>query len=86
MEAYGTWAKNVGSALADFGQPMSPAMATAIGDDGIQKQPLQLNGYAIIEADDLDSAVALVKDHPFLSAKTGEFSVEVFELLPVPEM
>jgi hypothetical protein len=86
MEAFGAWAKKVGDDLVDFGQPMTPAMATAVSDDGSRKDPLQLNGYSILKADDLDGAVELVKDHPFLSAKTGEFSVEVFELLPLPEM
>src|SRR5262245_12144590 len=86
MDAFGAWAKKLGSALADFGYPMTPGMATAVGDDGSRKKPLQLNGYSIIEAEDLDGAVELVKDHPFLSAKTGEFSVEVFELLPIPGM
>ena len=32
----------------------------------------------------MDEALKLVDGHPFLSAHSGKFSVEVFELLPVP--
>ena len=45
---------------------------------------LPSNGYSIVEATDRDAALALVVGHPFLSDKTGTFSVDVFELLPVP--
>ena len=86
MGAWGVWMEKVGGSLKDMGQPMDPRMAKAVVDDGSNGKPLQLNGYSIIEADSLDDAVKLVEDHPFLSDKTGKFSVEVFELLPVPEM
>jgi hypothetical protein len=86
MDAFGAWAEKVGNALVDFGNPMTPGMATAVIGDGTQGKPLQLNGYSIVEAEDLDSAVKLTGGHPFLSTGTADFSVEVFELLPVPGM
>ncbi len=43
-----------------------------------------LNGCSTIEAGKYDEALKLVDGHPFLSDKTGEFGVEVFELMPVP--
>ncbi|HUC95467.1 MAG TPA: YciI family protein [Candidatus Saccharimonadia bacterium] len=46
--------------------------------------PDQLNGFTIIQAENMDEALKLVDGHPFLSDKTGNFSVEVFELLPTP--
>jgi hypothetical protein len=42
-----------------------------------------LNGYTIVEADNLDAARALLDRHPFLSEGKGRFAVEVFELVPM---
>jgi hypothetical protein len=50
----------------------------------LEGEPTELNGYSIVEADDLDGALALVEGHPFLSDRTGNFSVDVYELLPIP--
>src|SRR5215831_4926350 len=75
MDAFGAWAQKVGGALADFGNPMAPAMATAVVGDGTQGKPLQLNGYSIVEAEDLDGAVKLVEGHPFLSTGTADFKI-----------
>jgi hypothetical protein len=58
----------------------------AVIDDGSEGSATDLNGYSIIEAEDMASALALVDGHPFLSDKTGHFTVEVFELMPVPSM
>ena len=66
------------------GQPM--AKGESVVDDGSEGKALQLSGYSIIQAEDMASAKELVDGHPFLSDKTGAFSVEVFELLPVPGM
>lgn len=84
MGAWKTWMEKLGPAMLDLGQPM--ANGRAVVDDGSDKQALGLTGYSIIEASNMDEAVKLVEDHPFLSDKTGKFSVEVFELMPVPGM
>lgn len=84
MGGWKTWMEKLGPAIVDIGQPM--ANGRAVVDDGSEKQALELNGYSIIEAADRDEALRLVQDHPFLSDKTGKFSVEVFELMPVPGM
>jgi len=75
-----SWMGKVGSALVDMGSPM--AKGKAVVDDGSEGIVTDLNGYSIVEADNLDAAVQLVDGHPFLSDKSGKFSVEVFELLP----
>ncbi len=82
MAKWGVWIEKVGSALTDMGAPMGKGKA--IVDDGSTGEATALNGYSIIEAEDLDAATELVEDHPFLSDKTGKFSVEIFELLPMP--
>ncbi len=39
-----------------------------------------LNGYSIVQAENVDDVISLVKDHPFLTLGTGEYAVEIFEL------
>ena len=82
MALWQTWMEKVGGALVDIGAPM--ANGRAVVDDGSEGEATDLNGYTIIEAEGMDEAVRLVEGHPFLSDHSGKFSVEVFELLPVP--
>lgn len=79
--AWGTWMAKVGDALVDIGMPMFNGRSVL--DDGSSGTALDLNGFSIIQAEDIEAAVALVDGHPFLSDKTGQFSVEVFELNPI---
>lgn len=82
MAGWKTWMAKVGSALTDVGFPM--ANGRSVVDDGSKGTPPELNGYSIIQASDMNAALKLVDGHPFLSDKSGKFSVEVYELLPMP--
>ena len=84
MAKWAEWMQKVGSAMVDMGNPM--ANGISIVDDGSESMASQLSGYTIIQAEDMAEAKALVDGHPFLSDKSGKFSVEVYELLPVPKM
>jgi len=66
MAAFMAWASKTGGALVDPGAPLGPAKVVSSNGviDGVAEGPS--GGYSIIEADDLDSAVALVTDHPFV--------------------
>ncbi len=81
MRAWGEWMGRVGSALVDGGAPFGDR--SAVGDDGSSPAPSDLNGYTIVEADSLDAARALVDGHPFLSDGKGQFTIEIFELVPM---
>ncbi|PIR69739.1 MAG: hypothetical protein COU47_01490 [Candidatus Niyogibacteria bacterium CG10_big_fil_rev_8_21_14_0_10_46_36] len=85
MAKWGDWMGKVGSAMVDVGQPMVK-QGVSVVDDGSTGTPAELNGYTIIQAEDMNDAQALVDGHPFLSDKTGKFSVDIYELMPVPEM
>ncbi len=82
MRAWGEWMGRAGSALADAGAPFGAR--SAVCDDGSDPQPSDQNGYTIVEADSLDAARALADGHPFLSEGKGRFSIEIFELMPMP--
>jgi len=82
LQAWGQWMGRVGSALVDGGAPFGAR--SAVADDGTSPVASDLNGYTIVEADDLDAARSLLEGHPFLSEGKGRFAVEVFELVPMP--
>ena len=67
MAAFMAWASSAGAALLDPGAPLGPARTVSSGSvtDGAADGPL--TGYSILQAADLDSAMDLVKDHPFVS-------------------
>jgi hypothetical protein len=81
MEAWGQWITRLGPSLTDVGAPFGAR--TALADDGSSPDPVELNGYSIVEAGSLDAARALADKHPFLTEGKGRFSVEVFELVPM---
>jgi hypothetical protein len=76
------WMSRVGSSVTDIGAPFGER--AAVGDDGSSPAPSDQNGYTIVEAPSLDEARSLLKGHPFLTEGKGRFSVEVFELVPLP--
>ena len=80
--AWTGWISGVGPALVDVGAPLGARVAVA--DDGSNPTPSDQNGYSIVEADSLDGACKLLDHHPFLAEGKGRFSIEVFELAPMP--
>ncbi|MFI5240443.1 MAG: hypothetical protein ACHQUB_01920 [Candidatus Saccharimonadia bacterium] len=80
-EAWKAWMTKVGSSIVDLGAPMGPGKAVV--DNDSMREAGDVNGYSILSAESMDKALELVMGHPFLSAKTGNFSVEVYELLPI---
>jgi hypothetical protein len=67
MAAFMAWASSAGDALIDPGAPLGPAKTITAGSvsDGPADGPA--NGYSILQAADLDSAVDMVRTHPFIS-------------------
>jgi hypothetical protein len=66
MAAFGAWVASVGDHMVDPGAPLGPAKTVSsegVTDGGTQAD---IGGYSLIKADDLDTAVGLVKNHPFV--------------------
>ena len=82
MAKWGAWMEKVGPALSDVGSPFGPG--TSLVDDGSTGSPVSLSGYSIVEAADLESATALADGHPYLSEGSGNYAIEIFEMMPVP--
>jgi len=67
MAAFGAWAAATGKALVDPGAPLGEAKTVSVGSvtDGAAQGPA--TGYSVLDAADIDSAVDLVRDHPFVT-------------------
>ena len=65
--AFAQWAAKMGAALADVGTPIRSV--TTISSAGIHNGTPAgpFMGWSVIEAEDGNAAIRLMKDHPFLS-------------------
>ena len=84
MGKWAAWMEGVGAAITDMGTPFGAG--TSLVDNGTTGLTVDLTGYTVVEADDLDSAKALADGHPFLSDGEGDFAIDIFELMPTPGM
>ena len=66
MAAFGAWVGKVVDALSDPGAPLGAAMTVSAGGvhPGAADGPVA--GYSVLRAADIESAVSLVRDHPFV--------------------
>ena len=79
---WGAWMEKVGPALLDVGTPFGPG--TSVVDDGSTGEPISLTGFSIVEAGSLSHAASLADGHPYLSEGKGNYSIEIYEMMPVP--
>ncbi len=52
---------------------------TVRSDGSTNDSATNLNGFSLIQAQDKDEALSLIKDHPYLAIGKGEYTIEVFE-------
>jgi hypothetical protein len=80
MEQWMGWFGQLGAAVVDGGAPFGPAKTIAGSGSVSDGGGAALTGYSILEAADLDEAVAKAKGCPVLSSGG---SVEVYEAMPI---
>ena len=83
MGQWNAWAGKVGDRMVDFGTPLDGGVQVA--PEGTAPSTREVVGYTLIEADSMDDALALAKDHPHLNMPGG-CTIEVHEALPIPGM
>ena len=66
MAAFGAWISATGQALADPGAPLGPSRTVSASSVTDGAAPGPFNGYSILEAADLDTALDLVRSHPYV--------------------
>ncbi|MGA8296222.1 MAG: hypothetical protein WB770_04190 [Acidimicrobiales bacterium] len=74
LEAFQGWAGGVGRLLVDPGAPVGAAKTVSASGATDGQNEAAIGGYSILEADDLEGAVALVESHPFI-ARGGTLQV-----------
>ncbi|MCR9250335.1 MAG: YciI family protein [bacterium] len=81
MKGWLAWKDSIGNGLLDFGAPLVGGQR--ILPDGTTKPSAkEVSGYSIIQAEDLDKAKRLLKNHPHLQW-TGGCDIEVHECVPM---
>jgi hypothetical protein len=81
MNLWGAWFERHGDAVDDPGFPFG--QRAAIGADGSDRPILNLTGYSVVLAENMEAARELCRDHPFLHEASADLSVQIFELVPV---
>jgi YCII-related domain len=77
-EGWPAWFAKLGDKLVDRGSPLAAGSAQR-SDGSTDAAAAHVNGYSLIQADDMDEALGLVSDHPYL-AQGREYSVDVHAL------
>ena len=80
MKAWEAWFTELGSAVADPGNPFTPAAKKVSSDGSIGDAAASASGYSVIEADSLDQAAKLATGCPVLQ---GGATITVFETFEV---
>jgi hypothetical protein len=74
-EGWPEWFQGVGERLVEIGSPMADGFV--VHSDGTTSDAAaSLNGYSIIQAEDRDEAIELVRNHPFLAAGS-DYAIQV---------
>ena len=81
MKAWEGWFGTLGGAVADAGNPFTPASKRIKADGSISSGAGSATGYSVIEADSLDAATDLAKGCPVLAGGASVGVYETFEVL-----
>ena len=83
MEPWMEWAKRCGDKLLDMGTPLGKARK--VTRQGAVSSSSIVVGYCILQAETMDEAVEMLKNHPHLEWMDS-CEVEVHEAMPLPGM
>jgi hypothetical protein len=72
------WFRKIGDALVDQGSPMIDGLILH-ADGSTTDDAAGLRGYGLVQAEDRDAALELVRDHPLFAAGP-EYTIELFEV------
>ena len=81
MKPWMAWAERSGDGLVDLGTPLGGGQK--VTKSGTSPSDKGVVGYSILQAENMEAAQALVKDHPHLEWAAG-CEVEIHESLPLP--
>ena len=85
MEAWMQWAKKAGAHLVEMGSPLTNARQLS-SEGKITSVKNQIVGYSILEAENMDGAIALLNGHPHVSGWSVDATIEIEESMALPGM
>jgi hypothetical protein len=83
MQLWIDWATRLGPALLDPGKPLGNAVT--VQPTGAQKSRTDIIGMSILQAESMDAALAMVRDHHHLHW-ADSCEITVLEEMPIPEL
>jgi hypothetical protein len=81
MEAWTAWFTDLGSAVADPGNPFTLAVKKIASDGSVGDAQPTASGYSVIEADSLDIAAKLASGCPVLQGGADITVYETFDVM-----
>ena len=82
MKAWMEWAQRAGDGIVDMGNPLGAGKE--VSATGTSDTSTNVGGYGILQANDMDAALALVEGHPHLMMPGA--NIQVYEALDIPGM
>ena len=67
MAAFMAWVESTGDAMVDPGAPLDKSTTVRSSGETAAAPSEAIAGYTIVQADDLATAVGLVRGHPFIT-------------------
>ena len=80
MDPWMAWAKKCGTGLVDWGTPL--ANAQIVNKKGSTQSKTDIVGYSVIQAETMEKAVEMLKEHPHLKWIDG-CKIEIHESIPM---
>ena len=81
MKPWMDWAAKCGDGLVDWGTPLGGGQK--LSKSGSSSSNKNVIGYSILQAEDMEGAKALLREHPHLDL-AARCEIEVHESLPLP--
>jgi len=81
MKPWMEWKEKIGDAVVDMGNPLGNGQK--LSKSGTTSSDREVVGYSILQAENMDDAVELLKGHPHLEWNKG-CDIEIHEAMPLP--
>lgn len=81
MKKWMEWAQKAGEGLVELGSPLGNGQR--ITEEDCVPSELDIAGYSILQAENMDGAKELLNGHPHLGWTEG-CAIELHEMLPLP--
>ena len=81
MKPWMEWMEKCGDGMVDMGTHLGNGKK--VTTSGVSSSDKEIAGYLILQAETMDKAIDMLKDHPLLTWAEG-CQIEVYEAMPMP--